>query len=105
KFYEAAANSLYEAGITSGCGTRKFCGGDSIPREQMAAFLARALKLGPAPQDFFVDDAKSMLLDENNQVAHADVTRGCNPPTNDRFCPKEFVTRGQLAAFLKRALD
>lgn len=105
KFYEAAANSLYEAGITSGCGTRKFCGGDSIPREQMAAFLARALKLEPAPRDFFVDDAKSMFQDEINRVAHADVTRGCNPPTNDRFCPKEFVTRGQLAAFLKRALD
>lgn len=105
KFYEEAANRIYEAGITSGCGTRKFCGDDSIPREQMAAFLARALKLGPAPHDFFVDDAGSMFQDEINRIAHVDVTRGCNPPANDRFCPKDFVTRGQLAAFLKRALD
>ncbi|HEX6946839.1 MAG TPA: peptidoglycan-binding protein [Acidimicrobiia bacterium] len=105
KFYEEAANSLYEAGITSGCGPRRFCGGDAIPREQMAAFLARALDLEPAPQDFFVDDAKSLFQDEINRVAHADITRGCNPPANDRFCPTDLVTRGQLAAFLKRALD
>ncbi|MDH5294435.1 MAG: hypothetical protein OEW91_12190, partial [Acidimicrobiia bacterium] len=30
---------------------------------------------------------------------------GCNPPTNDLFCPDDFVTREQMAAFLHRALD
>jgi len=30
---------------------------------------------------------------------------GCNPPTNDRFCPNDYVTRGQMAAFLARGLD
>jgi hypothetical protein len=30
---------------------------------------------------------------------------GCNPPVNDRFCPAQSVTRGQMAAFLNRALE
>jgi SpoIID/LytB domain protein len=105
KFYEDAANRLYEAGITSGCGARKFCGDQAIPREQMAALLDRALDLDPATKDYFVDDSKSMFQDSINRVAEAGITKGCNPPTNDRFCPTDYVTRGQLAAFLKRALD
>lgn len=32
------------------------------------------------------------------------VTLGCNPPDNDLFCPDDPMTRGQLAAFLRRAL-
>lgn len=35
-------------------------------------------------------------------MARNDVTRGCNPPANDRYCPDELVTRGQMAAFLQR---
>jgi hypothetical protein len=34
----------------------------------------------------------------------AGVTKGCNPPANTKFCPKDPVTREQMAAFLKRAL-
>jgi len=34
----------------------------------------------------------------------AGITRGCNPPTNDRFCPDDSVTRGQMAAFISRAM-
>jgi hypothetical protein len=30
------------------------------------------------------------------------VTQGCNPPTNDMFCPSDGVTREQMAAFMKR---
>jgi hypothetical protein len=32
----------------------------------------------------------------------ADVTRGCNPPANNLFCPDDNVTRGQMSAFMKR---
>lgn len=35
-------------------------------------------------------------------LADAGVTRGCNPPTNTRFCPDDNVTRGQMGAFLNR---
>ena len=37
-------------------------------------------------------------------LAGAGITRGCNPPLNTRFCPDNPVTRGQMAAFLSRAL-
>lgn len=32
------------------------------------------------------------------------ITRGCNPPTNDRFCPDATGTRAQMAAFQHGAL-
>ena len=38
-------------------------------------------------------------------LAASGVTRGCNPPANDRFCPDATVTRGQVASFLVRALN
>jgi S-layer homology domain len=37
-------------------------------------------------------------------LAVAGITKGCNPPSNDRFCPDDPVTRGQMAAFLARVL-
>ncbi len=35
-------------------------------------------------------------------LAAANVTKGCNPPTNDKFCPGNTVTREQMAAFMHR---
>jgi len=32
------------------------------------------------------------------------VTKGCNPPTNNRFCPLAPITRAQIAAMLHREL-
>ncbi len=37
-------------------------------------------------------------------LGDAGITRGCNPPANTMFCPDHLVTRGQMAAFLVRAL-
>ncbi|MGA9595473.1 MAG: S-layer homology domain-containing protein, partial [Acidimicrobiia bacterium] len=37
-------------------------------------------------------------------LASEGITKGCNPAEgNTRFCPDEYVTRGQMAAFLVRA--
>jgi hypothetical protein len=41
--HEAAINRLAEAGIASGCAADRFCPSQSVTREQMAAFLHRAL--------------------------------------------------------------
>jgi len=49
----------------------------------------------------------------DDHVFHEDIewmrdtglTRGCNPPANDRYCPDDPVTRGQMAAFLHRFAD
>ena len=40
--HEARINAFAEAGITSGCGTGKFCPSGGVTRGQMAAFLYRA---------------------------------------------------------------
>jgi hypothetical protein len=52
-----------------------------------------------------VDVGGSVFAGDIEKVAAAGVTRGCNPPVNDRYCPDDFVTRGQMAAFLSRALE
>ena len=38
-------------------------------------------------------------------LAAEGITYGCNPPANTEFCPDDFVTRGQMAAFLKRSAE
>jgi glucose/arabinose dehydrogenase len=40
---ESSINALAAAGLTGGCGTRKYCPASNVTREQMAAFLRRAL--------------------------------------------------------------
>jgi hypothetical protein len=71
----------------------------------MAAFLVRALGLaaytGP---DRFSDDDGNVFEGAIERLAQAGITLGCNPPANDRFCPDDPVNRGQMAAFLRRAL-
>ena len=41
--HEADINRVAAAGITSGCGGGRYCPNGSVTREQMAAFLHRAL--------------------------------------------------------------
>jgi hypothetical protein len=40
---ESSINALAQAGLTGGCGSGKYCPDASVSREQMAAFLKRAL--------------------------------------------------------------
>ena len=35
-------------------------------------------------------------------LADNEVTVGCNPPTNNQFCPDDNVTREQMASFMRR---
>ncbi len=58
----------------------------------------------PEPSGTFWDDDDSVFENAIESLAASGITQGCNPPTNDRFCPEDSVTRGQMAAFLKRAL-
>ena len=71
----------------------------------MAAFLVRALGYrDDGGGDLFDDDDESIFESDIDRLGAAAVTRGCNPPDNTRFCPDALVTRGQMAAFLHRAL-
>ena len=96
---------LSATGITRGCTADRFCPDESVTRGQLAAFLVRALGYSDdGGGDLFGDDDDSVFESDIDKLAVAGVTAGCNPPTNDEFCPGELVTRGQLAAFLNRAL-
>lgn len=111
-----AAGSIFEAdidwlgatGITRGCNPPTndlYCTDDVVTRGQMAAFMVRALGYtAGAGSNPFIDDDASLFQADIERLAEAGVTRGCNPPTNDLFCPGDPVTRSQMAAFLHRAL-
>jgi hypothetical protein len=53
----------------------------------------------------FIDDDGSVHETDIEELANRGITKGCNPPDNTRFCPDDALTRGQMAAFLVRALD
>ncbi|MDJ0925139.1 MAG: M64 family metallopeptidase [Acidimicrobiia bacterium] len=99
---------LARAGITRGCNppaNDRYCPLNTVTRGQMAAFLVRALGYTASSGDLFNDDNGTTFEDDINRLGTAGVTRGCNPPINDRYCPDNTVTRGQMAAFLRRALN
>jgi glucose/arabinose dehydrogenase len=98
--HEDAINRLAAAGITVGCGPRLYCPSATVLREQMATFIARALKLPPTSTDYYTDDNDSKHEAGINRMAEAGITRGC---TATKFCPKDPTTREQMAAFLRRA--
>lgn len=53
----------------------------------------------------FIDALGHLFESEIAWLANEGITKGCNPPTNSKFCPESSVTRGQMAAFLTRFLD
>ena len=53
---EASINALAKAGITGGCGPRRYCPAAYVTRAQMAMFLDRALGLPNTTTDYFDDD-------------------------------------------------
>ena len=104
--HEPNIESIAALGVTKGCNppdNNRFCPDASVTRGQMAAFLVRALGLPGGGDDRFRDDDGSVFERDIERLAAAGITKGCNPPTNDRFCPNDTVTRGQMAAFLVRA--
>ena len=71
----------------------------------MAAAIAGLYLVAGAEDDLFTDDEGSVHETDIDRLGTAGVTKGCNPPTNNRYCPKDPVKRDQMASFLARALD
>jgi hypothetical protein len=104
--HEGFIEAIAALGVTKGCNppaNDRYCPDDPVTRGQMAAFLVRALGLPEAPGSGFVDTGESIFADDIDRLAAEGITKGCNPPDNDRYCPDDPVTRGQMAAFLVRA--
>lgn len=98
--------AIAAVGITRGCNPPEndlFCPGQPVTRAQMASFLVRTLGLEPTEPDFVDVSPTNAHRRDIAALAEAGITRGCNPPANDRFCPTQPVTRAQMAAFIHRA--
>ncbi len=107
--FENDINKLAASGITKGCNppaNDKYCPDSKVTREQMAAFLVRAFGYDdPGTANFFTDTSTSIFKSDIDKLRVADVTKGCNPPVNDRYCPTSPVLRDQMGSFLARALE
>jgi len=106
-FY-AFIDELAARGITGGCdqdGTI-YCPGDPVTREQMSAFVLRALgdflPPTPASQRFTDVSPMNVFYPFIDRLWVRGITVGCG---GTNFCPGDPVTRGQMAAFLVRAFD
>ena len=106
--FEVDIDKLGTAGVTRGCNppvNNRYCPDGHVTRGQMAAFLVRAFGLPDlGMSDLFVDDNDSIFEADIDKLGATGVSRGCNPPVNDRFCPDDYVTRQQMAAFIRRAV-
>ena len=105
--FENDINRAADAGIARGCNppaNTRFCPDSAVRRGQMAAFLVRAKGYTDnGGGNLFIDDNGLIYEADIDRLGTAGVTKGCNPPTNNRFCPHDKVTRAQMAAFLHRA--
>lgn len=100
--------AIQKAGITGGCGNGNYCPQDLVTREQMAAFLVRAM-MGEPAQDYcgvvapFADvPASSAFCRYIKRLVELSITGGCG---NSQYCPQALVTRDQMAAFIVRAVS
>jgi hypothetical protein len=107
--FESAIEWLAATGITKGCNppvNDRFCPDDTVTRGQMAAFFSRAFGYSDdGGGNLFTDDNGHLFEHEIDLLGTAGVTKGCNPPVNNKFCPDNLVTRGQMAAFFQRAFN
>jgi hypothetical protein len=92
--------------ITLGCGGGNYCPADPVLREQMAAFLIRAVGEPNTPvpivQRFGDSPPANVFYRFIDRMAVRRITLGCSATL---YCPTDQVNRQQMAAFLVRAFD
>jgi hypothetical protein len=92
--------------ITLGCDSSNYCPGLTVTRQQMAAFIIRALgdfnPPQPATQRFLDVPPSNPFYSFIEQMALRGITLGCG---GGNYCPSLAVSRGQMAAFLVRAFN
>jgi hypothetical protein len=100
-----AVNLLKAKAVTLGCNVNIFCPAQSVTRDQMAAFIIRAMygqnPIIIKPIQYFTDvpptDPSYTYIEKLYELG---VTLGCGV---NLYCPNNSVTRDQMAAFVIRA--
>jgi len=100
--------AVTDAGIITGCTEDRYCPDDLVTREEAAVFIIRALEGEPADEycatgapfsDVSAGDRSCKYI---KRMRELDITKGCG---SDYYCPKEYVSRWQMAVLLIRALE
>jgi len=102
-WYYQYVKSLYDAGITNGCGNGKYCPNNYVTRAEMAAFIARAMGLSMpscTDQPFTDIPEGSWFCSSVAAIKDAGITNGYSDGT---YRPNNLVTRAEMAAFIARA--
>jgi hypothetical protein len=91
--------------VTLGCGNGNCCPNDPVTREQMAAFIVRALgefnPPTPPAQRFNDVPPANIFYNFIDRLAVLQITLGCTPD-HTLYCPHDSVLREQMSAFLLR---
>jgi hypothetical protein len=106
----AAVDCAVAEGLVRGMdqdGRRFYRPADSVPRDQLATMVVNTLRAGghtlPAPSDQgFTDIADNVHRESINILAEIGVVKGVTP---DRYAPRQFVRRDQMATFLVQAAE
>jgi S-layer homology domain len=113
--YFDAANLMYETGVTVGCvggstpQMRSYCPNDNVTREQMAAFIVRAVtgETTPAlynPTPYFADvPTTNSFFPHIQKLMELGITVGCDAGPPALYCPGQTIPRWQMAIFMVRA--
>jgi cell wall-associated NlpC family hydrolase len=100
--HAASITALANEGIVNGCNDGSFCPDRGLTRGQVASVLYRALDVdAPGGGTTFSDTAGSVHREAIEAMAAAGVTNGCE---SGKFCPNDYISRGQLASLLARGL-
>jgi hypothetical protein len=94
--------TIFRAGVTSGCGSGNYCGEDAVSRAQAAVFLMRSKYPGivvqPETGMVFTDvPVGSFAAAYIEALAAEQVTAGCG---GGNYCPSDPVTRAQISVLL-----
>ena len=104
-WYYTYVQDIAKAGITTGYPDGTYRPSALVTRAQMAAFIARAMKLN-VPKEcsnspFYDIDTSKWYCKYVEAIKDADVTSGY---PDGSYKPDDYVTRAQMAAFLVKAL-
>ena len=112
--------TIFHAGITTGCSTTQYCPSQNVPRSQMAIFLAKAIAgsagaipvsgvVGATPYNCVAGGSSAFtdVLPTDTFCRHVhylavqNVTAGCG---SSMYCPNDLLSRLQMASFVAKAM-